>query len=181
MLPGNTSSKGGGDVTIEVGAAQIRMTGHPPTVIIASKYQRRASKVIRVLREENSLVRNSDLANFLLHYFCSEALAKILQGAKENQPLSTSLGKRSSVHLNKLTAAMKHFGLTFESLALKRVFDTINVGVEKKSARKLRDAIVHGLAYRDVEHVRNRGKELIEDMAAFIATIEAATIEDRRF
>ncbi len=181
MLPGNTSSKGSGSVRIEMPAAQLGITGYPTTVNIASKHQRRAIKVIRVFREENLLVWTSDLASFLLHYFCCEALAKIVQGAKANKPLSKTLGKGTSVKLGSLKAALRKFHLTFDHVQLKRIFEAADVAIDRKSARALRNAIVHGLAYRDVQEVHNRGKSLITDMERFISVVERASDEHKRF
>ena len=115
------------------------------TATVTTKYQKRARKVISEFRTESVPLSNSVVARFLFHYFCCEALAKILQGAKARRPLSKTLGKRSSVDLRSLNPALKKSGFTFQSSRLKRIFEATDGSVHGKSARALRNAIVHGL------------------------------------
>ena len=158
--------------------AQLELKTFAATVTVSSPYMRAAELILTTLRHELQLHRApiSILAPFLLHYFACEALAKLLQGVgKKPQPVpEKALDNKKGVHLGGLTAAIKRYGLAQDSGLLHRVFDTARVGVEKRSARMLRNKIVHELSHRDVNEVHKRGIALVQDMQWFIGEIEQA-------
>lgn len=176
-----TSKKKNGSTRISVPTTKLNIrAGFGVTVTVTTKYQKRARKVISQIRNESVPLSNSIVARFLFHYFCCEALARILQGEKAGWPLSKTLGKRHSVDLRSLIPALKKLGFSFESARLKHIFEATDGAVHNKSARALRNAIVHGLAYLDIQEVHRRGHRLIEDMEKFISMVEQATDEERR-
>ncbi len=180
MLRGIDTADGEGGRTVETVPTQLAFRGFGPRGSAITAHQRRAREVIDVLSVQLQGTRDSDLANFLLHYHGCEVLAKLLQGARIKTPPETALTQE--VHLNSLRAALRKFGLAFDNTALDRIFLSIgNVNVEKRSAKRLRNKIVRELNNHDIEEIHRRGAHLIEDMASFIETVESAANEDGRF
>ncbi len=172
------SGKGKG-VVIEVPLDQMRIKSFPPTVLVQTPSQRRADQVVRWLHAELKSGVTSALHEFLLHYFVCEIHAKLLQGGKKGIPPAKALKK--SVNLGSLKSALLKFGMNVSPAILDRVFGTVNESVKKRSAKKLRDKIVHELNINDIDEVHRRGASLVKDMQRFIEVVDAAANKSKAF
>ena len=121
----------------------------------------------------------SELSLFLLHYFTCETIAKVLQGAKKKQAPAKALN--GNVHLGGLNSALDHFGLKLSKITLEQIFSTLAVRVQARSARKLRDKIVHEMSADDIAEVEKRGQRLTRDMNRFITAVERAANQSLKF
>ncbi len=169
----------GTGVVIEVPLAQMKIKSFPPTVLVQTPSQRRAVQVVHWLNAELKSEGASALYEFLLHYFVCEVHAKILQGAKDGVPPSEALDKR--LHLGALKSALRKFGMRVPIKTVDRIFEAANVSAKRRSARKLRDKIVHELNVHDIAEVDRRGARLVKDMQRFIRAVESAANESKTF
>ena len=144
----------------------------------ASAYAKRAQEVTRVFAAETTKSGSAALSGFLLSYFAAEALAKIVQGAGTGIPPAKALGR--SVDLRSLKPALAKFEITVDGDLLDRVFLSAEVKPSERSARKIRDKVVHELSGGDIKEINVRGRTMIKDMKGFITAVEQAS-KKRKF
>jgi hypothetical protein len=161
---------------------QLTLTGFVPSAVIQTPHQRRAIQVIHVLRAELPDVQNSMLATFLLFYFACEAIGKILQSANDGELVSEAFNPNKNIHVSKLGSALKHYHLDYSKTRLDGIFlAKTKGGITKKSARMLRNGIVHSLNGLDIAEAKKRGSVLTNDMDDFVGMVERAANESLRF
>ncbi len=157
----------------------MKLTSTAPTVLQQTLHQRRALAAIAQMKAQLSQAGGSELSLFLLHYFTCETIAKIMQGSNKKQAPGKAL--RGSVDLRRLNPAMKHFGLKMSKAALERIFNPSKVRVQARSARKLRDKIVHEMSGDDIAEVDKRGQKLTHDMSKFLTIVEHSANQSLKF
>lgn len=182
MAPRKVPTKqSAGDINLSPGSANLAIASTEPTSISHTPHQRRAISAIEQLRSEAPNVVHSILGTFLLHYFTCEVLAKLLQGARRGLSPSDSLDQGRSVDLRGLKPALSHFGIQVPSKSLDRIFQSQRTAVKRKSARLLRNAVVHEMNELDIAEINRRGSGLVRDMKNFINKIERATRASLKF
>ena len=95
-----------------------------------------------------------------------------MQGAAAGRPASEAL--TSKVRINILKPALQRLQIRMSERRVERLFQTQDLRRGQKSARKLRDQIVHQLSVRDIEEVLSRQTSLIADMGTFIERVAKA-------
>ncbi|MBR0343420.1 MAG: hypothetical protein IJH64_14450 [Oscillospiraceae bacterium] len=109
--------------------------------------------------------------SFLEKYMECEVVCKEL--IVENRAKSRNPVKYDDVEIvfGSVQAAVRNASMKIDENTLKRIF-TANTKKGERSAKKLRDAIVHKMPNSELKEVNRRYKELMKDMKAFLRAVK---------
>jgi hypothetical protein len=139
--------------------------------VIRSMHESRSLEAIQVFRAELT-ESTSDLGRFLLHYYCCDVLAHLIQGCWNGlgQAKSLSAGPNQTLKIHQVTAALKKLKGEWKMSDLAPIF---HAKEPRDSARILRNKIVHQLDKAALKLVRSRvGAKRSESMRRFIDATE---------
>lgn len=136
-------------------------------------------QVSKRLTGVNSLLSNSQVRRnkniFLEKYMQCELACKLLlvgyHQKKESQ--KTVEYKEEKIRFLSVKAACQDAGVTVPEDVIRRVFSSDDKR-GAKSAKKLRDSIVHEMSVQDIKEVNQRFTDLCEDMDAFLDVFKSA-------
>jgi hypothetical protein len=152
---------------------QTQPLGMPPALIaLPSVYQLRASDALAMF-DEHMATTIGDYAIFDLHITCCNTLANILLGSHNAKAL-TEVFRRGAppIILEKLRLAARRFHIRVTDDTLDEIFhDEGRPG--RRSCRKLRNGMDHGMHRDHMAEILWRHAELIEHMATFIAAVRS--------
>lgn len=127
----------------------------------------------------NSLLSNSQVRRnkniFLEKYMQCELACKLLlvdYHQKKASPKTVEY-KEGKIRFSSVRAACQDAGVTVPEDVIKRVFSSADKR-GSKSAKKLRDSIVHEMSVQDIKEVNQRFTDLCEDMDAFLDVFKSA-------
>ena len=107
---------------------------------------------------------------FLWSYYSCEYVAKSLQAGRKGKRTESE----SHVNVASLEAALKYYGVKYHKNDIQPIFEGSQrkVATKKKSARGLRDAIVHGMHTSTFDEIKLRGLDLNQKMNRFLSAVE---------
>jgi hypothetical protein len=147
--------------------------GMPPALVaLPSVYQLRASDAL-ALFDEQMATTTGDYAIFDLHITCCNTLANILLGSHNAKALSEVFRRGSPpIKLERLKLAARRFHIRITDDTLEEIFhDEGRPG--RRSCRKLRNGMDHGMHRDHLAEILKRHAELIAHMAAFISAVRS--------
>ena len=159
-----------GNVTSKPKTGTVRAAGKTASVVHVT-HESRSLEAIQVFKTE--LARStSNLGRFLLHYYCCDVLAHLIQGRwnKRAQSESLSAGKNQILRIVQVKAALNRLSGEWKMSELDSIFHTEK---PEDSARNLRNAIVHKLDKTKVSLAHSKiGAERTKSMRRFIDATE---------
>ena len=154
----------------------MKITGYAPTTKISMHHQRRAAIGRRIDFLRNFATKNRSFlhGDFLWHYICCEYIAKSLQAAHRGRPTEDERNLR----ITSLEAALKYFNVQFGTVSLHSIFAVQDekTKTSDKSARGLRNLLVHTLSPVSIRELSRRGRSLVRAMQSFINAVEKAAL-----
>jgi hypothetical protein len=159
-----------GNVTSKPKTGTVRVAGKPVSVV-RQTHELRSSEAIQVFETELA-GSTSDLGRFLLHYYCCDVLAHLIQGRWNSlgQAESLSPGPNQTLKISQVRAALNRLSGEWKMSDLDSIFHAKKL---KHSARILRNAIVHKLDKATVSLAHSKiGAKRIESMRQFIDATE---------
>ena len=158
---------------------------HPNT---KGSYRRRAEDITRALQR----LRVEDLSSavaFLIYYFACEKLAKIIIGISNKKPASRYFDKNYSLHINNISSSCKKIGVPITDEDINWIFvsrcdnekwrsflrshhQNSSSSNYTKSARSLRNKMVHDIGPTHSVLVREHASFLISKMKDFLSFSE---------
>ena len=103
------------------------------------------------------IIKDKRIVTFLIEYISLETAVKQVVTLLDLESSSFKMDIRS------VTSVLKEYGVIINPQTLFSVFSA-SVKRNHKSCKKLRDGIVHSLKKGDLEEVKSRYSELMEDM-----------------
>ena len=148
-------------------------------------YVRRAQDINRALAllKIDSL---SGVSAFASYYFCSEKLAKIIIGVENKEPASKIFGPNGTLKIQSLKKSCRSLNLPVSEDEIDWIFNAkcsgtgwdklisslIANGSSLKSARWLRNKLVHDIGPTHVSLIQKQEKALIPKMKKFLQCTE---------
>ena len=131
--------------------------------------KKRASTRIRQVQDKlNSGNSRHHVNTFLEKYFLSEIATKeMLVGYQTAKGEHLEYGK-AEMHYDDIKNAFKHYNLGLSEELIKRLYLGKAPKGVKRSAKKLRDSLVHGMTVQNITEVDDRYNQLITDLDAFL-------------
>jgi hypothetical protein len=131
---------------------------------------RAASRVNQVVSKLNNPTTKAHLNTFLIKYILCEISSKeMIVGYKSDigRPVDYEKVKMT---LTDIRCATNHYSLGLAENLLKRLFSSDKVN-GCRSAKKLRDSIVHSITVGNISEVDNSYTRLISDMDKFLNAV----------
>ena len=128
-----------------------------------NRKKRAASRIESIRSKLNSGDTRAHLQYFITEYFlCEMASKEMLVGYKE------SIGKpikyeAANMHLRVLKPTFTHYGIGIGDDVRNRLFSS-----NAKSAKKIRDSLVHGISKKNLELLNQQYTQLTADMRLFL-------------
>ena len=140
-------------------------------IILEAEEQKalRDSAKAELVRMENVL-RDAERIELLDKFkntfnICETVYKVILERWKQNNGKSTG-SNQLKLDMRQVPHALVFAGYQFDKSLLQRLF-----GADNHSAKKLRDAVTHGISEKASDEINTRQHELFSDMRAFMDTI----------
>ena len=113
---------------------------------------------------------------FVLQYIYFEALLRVVLTGYRSRPAARTKGGKSETRIIKSTVSnsFAHFGIAVHSSQVDDLLDSTRTTRGAKSARELRNALVHGWKEVDAAEVEDRAPELLELLQSTIHAISKA-------
>lgn len=109
---------------------------------------------------------------FLEKYFLCEIASKEMLVGYQNEIGEHLEYKDAKMDLRKLKPAFNHYGLGLSNDVLKRLFAAKTPKGQRRSAKNLRDSVVHGMTRQNLAEIDSRYSQLISDMEVFINSVK---------
>jgi len=153
-----------GNTTVKLPAGKMELAGSKPGV--RKGHESRALAAINVF-EKQSKESSSTFDRFLLHYYCCDVLAHLMQGCRNGlTPAKAIAHNASGIDISEVRAALQRLTGEWSISELDTIFHSKK---PNDSARRLRNDIVHRLDEKKVQLVNsNIGKERMRSMRRFI-------------
>jgi hypothetical protein len=133
-----------------------------------SPHQRRIIQIHKVFSEELARHPHDGVTPFLLHYFCCEAISRILIASSVAKPPHKAKKKLNIKHLK---SALEKYKIPLDDDLIDRVFGRKDRAFRSASARVLRDNIIHLFHEEAIDQIRSRGDGLLDDMGNVMKAI----------
>jgi len=130
--------------------------------------QRRALKAL-FLRLPT--VNNKTPESFLLKFVAFEAVARKIWNYSRKIKKKDASDSYASIPAPSLNKALKAFGIQLNELVVERLLSSDLTKRGSKSARNLRNAIVHQWKESDCDEVKQRYSDLTKDIDLFLVTV----------
>ena len=139
-------------------------------LIKQNRKARASSRITQVLSILDNGTSRNHVFSFLEKYILCEIAAKELVVGYKNDLNDPIEYKDVKMDLRILKGAFNHYGLGIPADVTKRLFCSNNEK-GKRSAKKLRDSIVHSITKQNITEVDNRFNQLIADMDMFLEAV----------
>ena len=155
---------------------------HPNT---KGSYRRRAEDISRAL-SRLKVGNLSNISAFLIYYFSCEKLAKIMIGVSQKKPAAYYFGRNYQLHIDVIKSSSKHLNCLISNGDIDWIFSTqhgsdwnaflrnssdrqiIASFKTPKSARLLRNQIVHDIGPTHAAQIQDQAQFLIAKMKRFL-------------
>lgn len=139
-----------------------------------SEFSKRQKKHLRKLQEHLPQVKsgNTKTENFLLHYIAFEAQARKLWYYYRSRNQARKKESYAGIPLKELKKAVKHFELDIQPDLLDILLDSKRNKRNEKSARELRNPIIHSWKREDCKEVEKRYTDFIPAFEQFHQAIQ---------
>jgi hypothetical protein len=126
-----------------------------------SLHQRRIIEIQKDFGEELDRLPRDGVAAFLLHYFCCQAIAKILIASAAGKPPHKA---KKKLDIGRLKSTLEKYQIPLDHGLIDRVFESKDRSLSTESARVLRDEVAHRFHKQAIDQIRSRGDRLLADM-----------------
>ena len=130
-----------------------------------NRRKRASSRIQTIQTKLNSSNTRDHIQNFLIEYILCEMTCKeLIVGYKDaiNKPVQY---KEVTMDLRVIKAAVKHHGIVLSDDVMRRLFSY------EKSAKKLRDSLVHNISKKVIDEVETQYGQLMAYMIAFLGAV----------
>ena len=142
--------------------------------MIGAKFSVQQRKALRARTlHATSTVQLDELAEFLCRYFILEAVLRTLcQYFRDRIPQAKRLTGHEALNIQQVKKAFGHFSIKVSVERLESLISSARTKRNSKSARLLRNGIVHQWSLLDIAEVGLRKPELCRSIDATLAAIE---------